>query len=171
MTQKGPSFQSYIKPMENSNPIDSSLIPIRILYHQLLENWNQRDAEGMANLMTEDANVVGFDGSQINGRPEIARILRQIFIQHKTATYVSIVREIRALSDSVVLLRAIAGMIPRGRSDINPESNGIQTLVAQKVAGEWKIAHFQNTPAAFHGRPELVDEMCDELRLALSHKE
>lgn len=155
--------------MENNEPIDSSLIPIRILYHQLLEFWNQRDAESMAGLMTDDANVVGFDGSQINGKHEIARVLRQIFIQHKTATYVSIVREIRILSDSVAILRSIAGMIPRGRTDINPEANGIQSLVAQKVDGEWRIAHFQNTPAAFHGRPELVDDMCDELRQALNH--
>lgn len=156
--------------MDLNEAIDSQLIPIRMLYHQLLELWNQRNAEAMAELMTEDAHVVGFDGSQFNTKPEIARMLRQIFIQHKTASYVSIVREIRFLSDDVAILRAVAGMIPRGRTDINPDANGVQTLVAKKIGEEWKITLFQNTPAAFFGRPELSDDLCAELRLALSHQ-
>lgn len=155
--------------MENIYSIESEHIPIRILYLQLLELWNQRNAEAMAELMTDDANVVGFDGIQINKKPEIARVLRQIFIQHKTSTYVSIVREIRFLSESVAILRAVAGLIPRGRSDINPASNGVQTMIAQKVGGIWKISLFQNTPAAFHGRPEMTLELSDELRAAISN--
>jgi len=33
-----------------------------------------------------------------------------------------------------------------------------------KIDGEWRIKLFQNTPAQFHGRPELVEQMTDELR-------
>ncbi|MGZ4033139.1 MAG: SgcJ/EcaC family oxidoreductase, partial [Tumebacillaceae bacterium] len=29
---------------------------------------------------------------------------------------------------------------------------------------DWQIALFQNTPAQFHGRPELVEQMTAELR-------
>lgn len=154
---------------ETQNAIEGAGIPVRMLYHQLLDFWNQRNAEAMAELMTEDANVIGFDGSQFNGKSEIARMLRQIFIQHKTATYVCIVREIRFLSENIALLRAVAGMVPRGRTDINPEANGVQTMVAMRSGAEWKISFFQNTPAAFFGRPELGDDLCAELRLALSH--
>lgn len=93
---------------EAQNAIEGAGIPVRMLYHQLLDFWNQRNAEAMAELMAEDANVVGFDGSQFNGKAEIARMLRQIFIQHKTASYVCIVREIRFLSENIALLRAVA---------------------------------------------------------------
>ena len=42
------------------------------LYRQLLESWNKRDAEGFAAAFTEDGSCVGFDGSTMNGREEIA---------------------------------------------------------------------------------------------------
>ena len=55
-------------------------------------------------------------------------------------------------------------MIPPGKTDIEPDVNAHQTLVAVKTNSNWRIELFQNTPAAFHGRPELVDKMKDELR-------
>ena len=33
--------------------------------------------------------------------------------------------------------------------------------------GAWQVELFQNTPAAFHGRPELSEQMTEELRQAL----
>lgn len=62
------------------------------------------------------------------------------------------------------ILHAIAGMIPPGKSDIEPAVNAQQTLVAVKKDYGWCVELFQNTPAQFHGRPELVKEMTEELR-------
>ena len=45
--------------------------------------------------------------------------------------------------------------------------NAHQTLVAVKHDGLWRIQLFQNTPAQFHGRPELVQHMTEELRQVL----
>jgi len=45
-----------------------------------------------------------------------------------------------------------------------PAVNAIQTLVAVCNDGEWRVALFQNTPAAFHGRPELAEALSAELR-------
>jgi uncharacterized protein (TIGR02246 family) len=67
------------------------------------------------------------------------------------------------LSSEVALLRAIAGMVPQGKSDLDPKLNAIQSLVARKE-DVWRVILFQNTPAQFHGRPEMVHEMTDELR-------
>jgi hypothetical protein len=39
--------------------------------------------------------------------------------------------------------------------------------VAAKRAGHWRIALFQNTPAQFHGRPELAKALTEELRQLL----
>jgi hypothetical protein len=58
-------------------------------------------------------------------------------------------------------------LVPRGQSDINPATNAIQTLTAVKQQGKWRIAVFQNTPAAFHGRPDLSQQLTEELRNAL----
>jgi uncharacterized protein (TIGR02246 family) len=137
---------------------------VRVLYQQLLDAWNKRQASGMAALFTEDGSVVGFDGSQMNGRAEIEGHLRPIFADHPTSAYIGKVREVRLLAPEVALLRAVAGMVPPGGADINPAVNTIQTVVAVKQHGEWRIALFQNTPAQFHGRPELVQQLTEELR-------
>jgi uncharacterized protein (TIGR02246 family) len=140
---------------------------VRILYRELLKCWNDRDATRVAALFTEDGNLVGFDGSQLNGRAEIKSALQEIFGDHQTAAYVSKIREIRFLTPEVSVLRAVAGMVPPGQSDINPAVNTIHTLISVKYNGQWRIAVFQNTPAAFHGRPGLAKHLTEELRETL----
>ena len=137
---------------------------VRELYQQLLEAWNQRDARTFATLYEEYGNQIGFDGSQMNGQAEIETHLSQIFTDHRTATYISKVREVRFLNDGTAILRAVVGMIPPGQTDINPATNAIQSLVAVKRGGQWRVALFHNTPAAFHGRPEAVAQLTEELR-------
>ena len=140
---------------------------VHTLYQQLLDSWNRRNAADFAASFAADSNVVGFDGSQMNGRVEIEATLRQIFARHQTATYLGKVREVRMLSSEVALLRAVVGMAPPGQSDINPAVNAIQTLVAVRREGRWQIALFQNTPAQFHGRPDLAQQLTEELRQLL----
>ena len=140
---------------------------VSLLYQELLKRWNKRRASEMTDLSTEDGNLVGFDGSQINGRSEARSVLSKIFANHQTAAYLGIVKEVRLLSPDVAILRAVAGMVPPGESDINPEVNAVQTLVAVKQQNNWIIALFQNTPAAFHGRPELSERLTEELRQVL----
>lgn len=142
-------------------------IEICALYRELLDSWNKRSAGAFAALFAPDGYVIGFDGSQMSGREEIAATLGQIFADHLTTPYVSKVKEVRLLSPDVAILRAIVGMVSPGQSDINPAVNAIQTLVAARRDGTWSIALFQNTPAQFHGRPELVQQMTEELRQLL----
>lgn len=152
------------------SPITPALeteMPIFDLYKQLLEAWNTQDAHVYATLFADDASVIGFDGSQMNGRAEIELTLSGIFTHHKTSAYVAIVREIRFISPQSALLRAVVGMLPPGGADLNPAVNSIQTLVAAQNENEWRIALFQNTPAQFHGRPELVEAITNELRQLL----
>jgi methyltransferase (TIGR00027 family)/uncharacterized protein (TIGR02246 family) len=135
------------------------------LYRALLDAWTRRDAAGMAALFTSDGSVIGFDGSQADGGPAaIEAHLSPIFASHKTPAYVGKVREARALAPSVCLVRAVAGMVPDGRQDLNAALNTIHSLVAVESDGEWRAALFQSTPAALHGRPEAVEALTSELR-------
>ena len=147
--------------------MDSREQQVKALYQQLLDAWNHQDARGMADLYIEDGEQIGFDGSQVIGQAEIYAHIAPIFEHHETARFVSKVKAVHLLSDDVAVLRAIAGMVPRGQSDINPNLNTHHTLVAMWTGGEWKIVLFQNTPAQFHGRPELVEQMSAELRALL----
>src|SRR5262249_52626188 len=134
------------------------------LYRQQLDGWNRRDA---AALYAEDVNVVGFDGTPVDGQAEIAAHFRQVFSDHQTATYVGKIREVRFLAPEVAVLRTVAGMVPPGQSDLTPNVNAVQTLVAVKQDGRWRIAVYQNSPAAFHGRPYAVQALTEELRRLL----
>ncbi len=140
---------------------------IQGLYQQLIDAWNKRDAQGMAGLFSEQGVQIGFDGSKVVGKAEILAHVKPIFESHPTAPFVTKVKSIRPLGTDVAILHAIAGMIPPGKTDIEPSVNAHQTLVAVKKHENWQIELFQNTPAQFHGRPELVEQMTDELRLLL----
>ena len=140
------------------------------LYNQLLTCWNKRDAGGFAGLIADNGSVVGFDGSPVDGRSTIATAMQEIFEHHQTAAYVSKIREIRSLSDDVYLLRAVAGMVPPGKNEINPAVNAIQSLIASRKDDRWEIDLFQNTPAQFHGRPEAASALTKELSEELLSK-
>lgn len=137
------------------------------LYQQFIDAWNNRNARAMAELFTEEGESIGFDGSQSIGPDEIFSHLNSIFEHHPTAKFVSKVKSVRLLGSDTAIVRAIAGMVPPGQSDLNPKVNTHHTLVAVNHEGNWRIQLFQNTPAQFHGRPELVEQMTEELRQLL----
>jgi uncharacterized protein (TIGR02246 family) len=139
----------------------------RALYADILRRWNERDAAGFAALFVRQGNIVGFDGSQVDGQAEIEAHLSQVFGDHETAAYVGKVREVRLLTPEAVLLRAVAGMVPPNQSDLNPGLNTVHTLVATKQRDRWRAELFQSTPAAFHGRPEATEAFTAELRREL----
>ena len=136
---------------------------ILALYRRALEAWNQRDAEAFASLFAPNGSCVGFDGSQMNGRKEIASGLAAVFADHQTAAYVAKLREVRGLGTGCALLRAVAGMVPPGASELNPALNAIQSLVVVRDADWPRVAMLQSTPAAFHGRPQLGEQLTAEL--------
>ena len=140
---------------------------VRELYHRILEAWNRRSADDFAAPFAEDGDVVGFDGSQSTGRAAIAAELARIFADHDTGTYVGKVRNVRSLGPEAAVLRAVAGMVPAGRSELEPKLNAVQTLVAERRDDEWRAVLYQNAPAQLHGRSELVESLTEELRQEL----
>jgi uncharacterized protein (TIGR02246 family) len=146
--------------------IPTSAHPAVVAYRRLLEAWNNRDAGAFARVFTENGSSVGFDGSQMTGQTEIASALEEIFAGHPTATYVAIVHEIRPLGEHATLLRASVGMVPRGQTALNPALNAIQSVVVVQESGAEKIALLHNTPAAFHGRRQLSEQLTRELTAA-----
>jgi uncharacterized protein (TIGR02246 family) len=91
----------------------------------------------MASLFTEDANVIGFDGSQMTGRLQIETELKHVFASHKAARYVWKIEEIRFLDSQTALLRAFVGMVPPGKKGTEFT---IRSLVAIKQNDIWKIS-------------------------------
>ena len=101
---------------------------LRQLHASLLDSWNRGDAAGFAALFTSEGNIVGFDGSPVDGAAAIQDHLQQIFTDHRPAAYVAIVREVRQFGSDTALLRAVAGMVPPGKTQVNPAVNAIQLV-------------------------------------------
>jgi uncharacterized protein (TIGR02246 family) len=135
-----------------------------------LEGWNRRDAAAFAAPFAEDGEVVGFDGTPIAGRGRIADAMEAIFRDHETGVYVGIVRHVRDIGRDAALLRAVNAVVPARARDINPELNAVQSLVAEQHNGVWQVVLYQNTPAAFHGRPDEADALSTELREQLARR-
>ena len=140
---------------------------VRELYRHFIDGWNARDAAALAEPFAEDGEVIGFDGSQVAGQFAILANMVGLFADHLTPPYLTIVRGVRFLGPDAAMLRAVAGMVPPGATDIEPRLNAIQTLVAARRNGTWRIALVQTTPAQYHGHPELVESLTAELRALL----
>lgn len=137
---------------------------IRALYDTLIAGWNDHDGKAMAEPFAEDGVVIGFDGSVSSGKQTISSEMADIFADHETGRYAVKVKSVRGLGQHAMILRAVAGLVPPGQTAIRSETNSHQTVVAEAQDGQWRIVLFQNTPAQFHGRPNLVEEMTRELQ-------
>jgi hypothetical protein len=54
-----------------------------------------------------------------------------------------------------------------GQTDLDPERNSVQTLVAVKRNGKWNLAAFQNTRATYISRPDESQKLTEELQALL----
>jgi uncharacterized protein (TIGR02246 family) len=149
-----------------SDPADEAAICA--LFQQLLDGWNKGSGEAFAAPFAEDADFVAFDGSYFKGREDIASFHQVHFDQFLKGTrLVGKVRSVRFLTPEVAIMHAVAGTVMSGQSDIEPERNSTQTLVARKQGGEWRLAAFQNSRAQYLGRPKVAQELTEELRQLL----
>lgn len=137
------------------------------LYKKWIKAWNDQKATDMAALVDTQGTVIGFDGSLMTGPMEVHEQLSEIFQHHPTGRYAIDIRDVRELGADTALVRAATSMVPRVGDDINPSVNAFQTLIGVRQGGQWKIAHFQNTPAAFHGNPEESKKFSADVRAAL----
>jgi len=145
---------------------DDESAEIRQLYTRLIAAWNRRDAEAFAAPFGRDGVSIGFDGSTASGA-EVRDHLAGVFADHSTSTYVVKIRDVRRLGADASLLRSIVGMIPPGSQELKPDVNALQTLVAVREDDGWRVALLQNTPAQYHGRPDLVAQHTAELQQLL----
>jgi uncharacterized protein (TIGR02246 family) len=120
---------------------------VRDVYQQFMEAWNQGSGAALAEVFTRDGDLVGFDGTQLTGRREIAEFHQRLFDRWlKGSRLVGKVTDVRFLGPDVALMHAVGGTVLRGRRSPAPERDSIQTLVATRDDdGGWRLAAFQNT--------------------------
>ncbi len=119
---------------------------VRDLFRELMDGWNRGSGDAFAATFAEDGDLVAFDGTHFHGRQEIAPFHQELFDKWLKGTrLVGRVKNVRFLTPDVALMHAVGSTVMRGKSEPAPERNSIQTLVAVRRDGEWRLAAFQNT--------------------------
>ncbi|MFN0071065.1 MAG: SgcJ/EcaC family oxidoreductase [Chloroflexota bacterium] len=137
---------------------------IALLYRHFNEAWNRHDAESMARLFDDEAELISRDGRSAQGAAAILALLQLTFRDDATTTYVAAVTRMRKISFHVGVLHGCMSAIRPGETEIDPERAMLQTLVTSSETGEWQIASFQSTPVQLLERPDLLEALRGELR-------
>jgi len=134
-------------PMHNKTVTNSAdEAAVRALYQRLMDGWNRGSGEDFAAVFAEDGDLVAFDGTHFKGREEIAPFHQELFDKWLKGTrLVGEVKDVRFVSPDVALMHAAGSTVMRGKSEPSPGRDSIQTLVAVREGGEWRLAAFQNT--------------------------
>jgi uncharacterized protein (TIGR02246 family) len=141
---------------------------IAALYQQLMDGWNEGSGEAFAAPFAEDADFIAFDGTYMRGRQAIADQHQYLFDHFVKGTrLIGKVRNIRFLSPTIALMHTVGGTVMAGQTDLEPERNSVQTMVAVQENGEWRLAAFHNCRAQFMGRPDEAQKLTEELRQLL----
>jgi uncharacterized protein (TIGR02246 family) len=141
---------------------------VESLLQQLMDGWNRGSGAGFATPFADDGQQIAFDGTHFRNRGEIAVFHQQLFERFLKGTrLVGKITDMQKLSPDVILAHAIGGTVMPDETDLAPDRNSVQTLVAVKRSGEWRIAAFHNSRAEFMGRPEAAEALTDELRKLL----
>jgi uncharacterized protein (TIGR02246 family) len=153
---------------QTTTPPSTDEAAVRDVYRQLIDAWNQGSGAALAAVFTTDGDLVGFDGTHLKGRREIAPFHQRLFDKWlRGSRLVGQVTGVRFLGPDVAVLHAVGGTVLRGRRAPAPERDSIQTLVVSRQAeGDWRLAAFQNTRLRIMGagaRPFLLWTLSDWL--------
>jgi uncharacterized protein (TIGR02246 family) len=119
---------------------------IRALHGRMLEAWGAGDGEAFAAPFSDGAVFIGFDGSVMRGRQQIASTHQEVFDRWMKGTRLAEERtEVSFPDPDVAIVHALGGTVMRGKSEPAPERDSIQTLVAARDASGWSFVSFQNT--------------------------
>jgi uncharacterized protein (TIGR02246 family) len=143
----------HVMDADTPKPSDDDRREVRALYARAMDGWNLGSAEAFAEPFADACDFVAFDGARFRGREELVRSHGPLFQTHLKGTrLVGEVTDVRFVGTDVAVLHAYGGTILRGRSAPAPERDSIQTLVAVKRDGRWRLVAFQNTRVRPIGR-------------------
>jgi uncharacterized protein (TIGR02246 family) len=134
----------------------------------MIDGWNAGNGDAFAAPYTYDSDFIGFDGTYLKGRQQIASFHQMLFDKFFIGTrLIGKIRNIRFVTENVAIMIAVGGTVMAGQSDIEPERNSIHTIVAAKYDNYWYFTAFQNSRAQYIGRPE--ESRCSQKNYAKNY--
>jgi uncharacterized protein (TIGR02246 family) len=109
---------------------------VRQAVTKFVELYNEHNAKGLADLYAEDARVVFRDGTEVDGRKEIARSFEEAFAETPTSAISVVVESIRFLTSEVAVEEGFSSDFPDGETQA---ARSRYTVVHLKKDGQWTM--------------------------------
>lgn len=135
-------LDSYYGTFTSDKEKEALSVPLR-----LVAAWSKNDADGVADVFTEDGILILPGDVLKKGREEIRSFMAAAYAGPFKGTGVTgNPVDVRFITDDVALLRTHGGILPPGEKDIDPELAVRSMWVCTKNNGEWQLAGYQNSP-------------------------
>jgi uncharacterized protein (TIGR02246 family) len=119
---------------------------LRGLVQQIVEGWSNANGGMIASVYTADGTLVAGDGTVTRGPGEIARYHDRQFQNFLKGTRLTVaVRSVHFLSEDVALMQTEGGILWPGQQQLAPGNSGVQSFIAVREDGTWRVRLFQNT--------------------------
>jgi uncharacterized protein (TIGR02246 family) len=117
-------------------------VPLR-----LVAAWSRNDADGVAEVFTEDGILILPGDVFKKGRDEIRAFMAAAYAGPFKGTGVTgNPVDVRIVDDTTALIRTHGGILAPGQDEIDPELAVRSTWVITKTTGQWQLAGYQNSP-------------------------
>lgn len=119
---------------------------IRSIPDKIAAGWSKGDGRAIADVYAEGGTLVAGDGKVTQSRAEIARYHDQQFAAFLKGTRLTVeVKSLRFVSPDIAIMHTEGGILWPGEVQVAPRNRGVQSFVAVKNDGVWRITLFQNT--------------------------
>lgn len=135
-------LDAYYGPFTSDKEKEALSVPLR-----LVAAWAKNDADGVANVFTDDGILILPGDVYKRSREEIRSFMAAAYAgPFKGSGVTGNPVDVRFVSDDIALLRTHGGILAEGETEIDPELAVRSTWVCVKRDGEWKLAAYQNSP-------------------------
>ncbi|WP_329107749.1 SgcJ/EcaC family oxidoreductase [Micromonospora sp. NBC_01699] len=139
---KEDQLSAYYGPFTSAQEKEVLSVPLR-----LVGAWAHNDADGVADVFTDDGILILPGDVYKKGREEVRVFMAAAYAGPFKGTGVTgNPVDVRFVSDDVALLRTHGGILAPGATDIDPQLAVRSTWVCVKKDGQWQLAGYQNSP-------------------------
>jgi uncharacterized protein (TIGR02246 family) len=85
---------------------------IRALYRQTIDGWNASNGDDFAAPYTDDSDFIGFDGTYLKGRQQIASFHQMLFDKFLSGSrLIGKIKSMRFIAENVAIMIAVGGTV------------------------------------------------------------
>ncbi|MGK5523204.1 SgcJ/EcaC family oxidoreductase [Micromonospora sp. URMC 107] len=142
VADRGAMLEAYYGSFTSEKEKEALSVPLR-----LVAAWANNDAEGVADVFTEDGIMILPGDVFKRGRDEIRAFMAAAYAGPFKGTGVTgRPVDVRFVTDDVALLRTHGGILAAGETEIADELAVRSTWIVVKTNGQWQLAGYQNSP-------------------------